>query len=120
MTKVNHTKYKPRYKQYILDQITDDGWDNPLTDRREKIAHIMEKFSKEHGWEVPRLGKHKAISEWLSGCALPIPTYNGEIIDLAIEMGSIEENPSDTLIDRVLENYYPFMANMILEMEREL
>lgn len=120
MTKVHHTKYKPRYKQYILDQITDDGWDNPLTDRREKIAYIMDKFRKEHGWEVPRLGKHKAISEWLSGCALPIPTYNGEIIDLAVEMGSIEENPSDKVIDGVLRNYYNFMTLMILEMEREL
>ena len=52
--------------------------------------------------------------------ALPIATYNSEIIDLAIEMGSIDENPSDNLIDRVLDNYYPFMANMILEMECEL
>ena len=120
MTKVHHTKYKPRYKQYILDQITDDGWDNPLTDRREKIAHIIKKFRKEHGWAVADLGKHRAMKEWLSGCALPIPTYNGEIIDLAIEMGSIDENPSDKVIDGVLQNYYHFMALMIFEMEREL
>ena len=120
MPKVHHTKYKPRYKQYILDQITDDGWDNPLTDRREKIEHIMKKFRKEHGYEVCRLGKHKAIKEWLSGGALPIPVYNGDIIDLAVEMGSIEENPSDKVIDGVLLNYYNFMTLMILEMEREL
>ena len=49
MTKVHHTKYKPRYKQYILDQITDDGWDNPLTDRREKIAHIITAFTMSMG-----------------------------------------------------------------------
>ena len=129
MTKVHHTKYKPRYKQYILDQITDDGWDNPLTDRREKIAHIIDRFHNEYGHEIPRQGKPKALAEWLSGMALPIATYNSEIIDLAIEMGSIDENPSDNLIDRVLDNYYPFMANMtqtetrgkdILEMECEL
>ena len=120
MTKVHHTKYKPRYKQYILDQITDDGWDNPLTDRREKIEHIIKKFRKEHGWAVADLGKHRAMKEWLSGCALPIPTYNGEIIDLAIEMGSIDENPSDKVIDGVLRNYYNFMTLMIFEMEREL
>lgn len=120
MTKVHHTKYKPRYKQYILDQITDDGWDNPLTDRREKIAHIIDRFNNEYGHEIPRQGKPKALAEWLSGIALPIATYNSEIIDLAVEMGSIDENPNDRLIDRVLENYYPFMANMILEMEREL
>ena len=120
MTKVHHTKYKPRYKQYILDGINDDGWDNPLTDRREKIAHIIDRFYNEYGHEIPRQGKPKALAEWLSGMALPIATYNSEIIDLAIEMGSIDEDPSDTLIDRVLENYYPFMANIILEMECEL
>jgi len=120
MTKAHHTKYKPRYKQYILNQIKDDGWDNPLTDRREKIEHIMEKFRKEHGYEVPRIGKHNAIKEWLEGCALPIPVYNGDIIDLAVEMGSIDENPSEKLIDGVLQNYYNFMTLMILEMEREL
>jgi len=120
MTKVHHTKYKPRYKQYILDGIEDDGWGNPLTDRREKIAHIIDRFHNEYGHEIPRQGKPKALAEWLSGIALPIATYNDEIIDLAVEMGSIDENPNDKLIDRVLENYYPFMANMILEMEREL
>ena len=118
MTKVHHTKYKPRYKQYILDGINDDGWGNALIDRREKIAYIIDRFHNEY--EIPRQGKPKALAEWLSGIALPIATYNSEIIDLAVEMGSIDENPSDTLIDRVLENYYPFMANMILEMEREL
>jgi len=120
MTKVHHTKYKPRYKQYILDQIKDDGWGNPLTERREKIEYIMKKFRKEHGYEVPRLGKHRAMKEWLEGCALPIPAYNGDIIDLAIEMGSIDENPSEKLVDGVLQNYYNFMTLMILEMEREL
>ena len=120
MAKVHHTKYKPRYKQYILDQIKDDGWNNPLTDRREKIEYIMKKFRKEHGYEVCRIGKHKAIKEWLEGCALPIPVYNGDIIDLAVEMGSIDENPNEKLIDGVLQNYYNFMTLMILEMEREL
>jgi len=35
-------------------------------------------------------------------------------------MGSINENPSDQLIDRVLENYFPFMASIILDMEKEI
>ena len=120
MTKVHHTKYKPRYKQYILDGINDDGWGNALTDRREKIEHIINRFYNEYGHEIPRQGKPKALAEWLSGIALPIATYNSEIIDLAIEMGSIGENPNDKLIDRVLENYYNFMTLIILEMEREL
>jgi|11BtaG_2_1085332.scaffolds.fasta_scaffold204608_1 hypothetical protein len=120
MTKVHHTKYKPLYKQYILDRIKDDGWGSALTDRREKIAYIMHRFHNEYGHEIPRQGKPKALAEWLSGCALPIPVYNGDIVDLAIEMGSIDENPSDKVINSVLQNYYHFMSLMIFEMEREL
>jgi hypothetical protein len=56
----------------------------------------------------------------MAGIALSLPCYNGEIIDLAIAMGSIDENPSDKTIDRVLENYWSFMAGIILDMEKEI
>ena len=58
--------------------------------------------------------------DWLSGLALSLPCYNGEVIDLAIAMGSIDENPSDQLIDRVLANYFQFMASIVLDMEKEI
>jgi len=65
MPKVHHTKYKPRYKQYILDRVEDDGWGNALTDRHEKIAHIINRFHNEYGHEIPRQGKPRQL---LSGC----------------------------------------------------
>ena len=63
------------------------------------------------------MGKQKAMSDWLSGLAINIPyTYN-DIIELAVSMGSIDENPSEALQDRVCENYWLFMANIILSFE---
>jgi hypothetical protein len=32
-------------------------------------------------------------------------------------MGSIDENPSDKLQDKVIDNYFNFMANIILSIE---
>ena len=63
---------------------------------------------------ILRVGKQKAMSEWLSGLALSIEYMNDDIVKLAIEMGSIDENPSEKLQAKVIENYWSFMANVIL------
>lgn len=120
MAKVHHTKYKPRYEEYILDHINEDNDGNPLTDRNDKIKHIFSRFYSEWGHEIARQGnKQKALADWLSGMAIPFACYNGEVIDLAIEMGSIDPDPSDKLVSTVTENYFKFMANILLDMERK-
>jgi hypothetical protein len=117
--KVHHTVYKPRYQAYILDTVTDhDG--NELPTREAKIKRLFERFNSENGWRVAQVGKQKAIADWLSGLALPVAFYNGDIIDMAIEFGSIDSNPSEKLQDKVLDGYWSFMANIILGMEKEL
>jgi len=115
--KLHHTKYKTNYKRYILDCVNNEN-DTLITDD-EKIEYIFNRFYKEYyyGNIALRYGKQKAMSMWLSGLALDLPYYNGEIIELAENMGSIEENPSEKLQNKVLENYWEFMANVILGFE---
>ena len=57
------------------------------------------------------------MTEWLQGLALDIEFYNYDIIQLAIKMGSIDENPSESLQDKVINNYFNFMAKIILSLE---
>ncbi len=66
---------------------------------------------------IERVGKYKAMSEWLSGLALDIEYYNDAIVDLAIKMGSINPNPNNKLKNTVEQNYWDFMANIILGFE---
>ena len=114
--KVHHTVYKPRYEAYILDAITDiDG--NELPSRQSKIERLFDRINSEFGCNIARIGKQKAIAEWLQGMALNIDYYNQDIVDLAIKFGSIDENPSDKLYNKVCENYWLFMANIICGME---
>jgi len=114
--KVHHTKYKPRYEAYILDTVTDyDG--NELPTREAKINHLFERFNSEYGWRVDQVGKQKAMTDWLQGLAINIPYTYSDCVDLAIKMGSIDPNPSDKLIEKVCDNYWSFMANIILGME---
>ena len=115
--KLHHTKYKENYKRYILDTIEVDGNENPLTTDDEKIKYIFDRFNSEYGWAVERYGKAKAMKDWLAGLALNIPYMNWDIIDLAIDMGSIDPNPTDKIENKVIENYFSFMANIILGFE---
>jgi len=114
MTKLHHTEYKKNYKNYILNTVETGLNDEPLKTDEEKINYILDRFNKEYGFMIDRVGKHKAMAEWLSGLALDIDYYYDDIVKLAIKMGSIDENPSEKLQARVKENYWDFMANIII------
>jgi len=121
MSKLHHTKYKENYKNYILDCIdSEDDLINQELTRDQKIQYLFNRFNSEYGWNIQRIGKYKAMEEWLSGLAINIPYTYFDIIELAQEMGSIDSNPSQALKDRVCENYFSFMAQMVLLLEDEL
>ena len=115
--KLHHTKYKENYKKYILSTIETGLNDEPLKTDEEKINYIFSRFNSEYGWNIDRVGKHRAMSEWLSGLALNIESYYSDIVDLAIKMGSIDPNPNDKLRNKVEQGYFDFMANIILGFE---
>ena len=115
--KLHHTKYKKNYKKYILDTIETGLNDEPLKTDQEKIKYLFARFNSEYGFMIARVGKLKAVSEWLSGLALDLPYYYDDIVKLAVDMGSIEANPSDKLRSKVENNYWDFMANIILGFE---
>ena len=115
--KLHHTEYKKNYKKYILDTIETGLNDEPLKTEQEKIKYLFDRFNSEYGFMIARVGKQKAMSEWLSGLALDIEYYYDDIVKLAIKMGSIDENPSDKLRNRVEQGYFDFMANIILGFE---
>ena len=117
MTKLHHTEYKKNYKNYILGTIEEDGEGNPLKTEQEKINYIFNRFNSEYGWNIERIGKQKAMAEWLSGLALNIEYYDDAIVDLAIKLGSINSDPSNKLRTQVSQNYFNFMANIILGFE---
>ena len=117
MTKLHHTEYKKNYKNYILSTIQEDGEGKPIKTDDEKIKYIFDRFNSEYGFMIERVGKQKAMTDWLQGLALDIKYWNDDIVPLAIKMGSIDKNPSEKLQAKVIENYWSFMANVILWFE---
>ena len=130
--KLHYTKYKKKYERYILSIVANEMKENGIKkiDDNSIITYLFNRFCKECDWNkygtldmikqnkmvLKKQGLQKAITEWLSGLAINIPCYNGDIIDLAIKMGSINKNPSDKLIDKVVANYFNFMTNIILSL----
>ena len=117
MTKLHHTEYKKDYKNYILSNIDEDIDGKPITSEADKINYIFDRFNSEYGWRVQQVAKVVAMVDWLQGLALDIEFCNHEIINLAVRLGSIDENPSEKLQERVCDNYWRFMANIILSFE---
>ena len=101
---LHHTKYKQNYKQYILECLkTEDAFIGKQPTEDELIKYLFDRFYSEYGWLMERVGKQEALTDWLQGLAINIPYWHGDIIDLAVEMGSIDANPSDQLTEKVCE-----------------
>ena len=114
--KLHYTKYKNNYKDFILNSLDNV---NGLT-REEKIKHLSNRIDSEYGHLLKREGRRKTISEWLSGLAINIPFYNQDILQLAKNMGSIDDNLTKRQEEKIIENYFDFMAMMVLELEKEV
>jgi hypothetical protein len=117
MTKLHHTEYKKNYKNYILSTIEEDGEGKAITTESEKISYIFDRFNSEYSWNIERVGKYKAMSDWLSGLALPIEYYNYKIVKLAKNMGSLDTDSNYKAEQKIINNYFDFMANIILGFE---
>ena len=122
--KLHYTKYHENYKNYILDCLNDeDDLIGKNLSREEKIKYLFNKFDSEYGWKIGRTKndtKQNVIAEWLSGLAINIPYLYCDIIGLAKDMGSVEFILSSVQEDRICQNYWNFMAYMILLLEKEI
>ena len=115
--KLHYTKYQENYKNYILNCIEFDDNGEELKTDTDKINYLLDRFYTEYGWNIKRQGKQGAMVEWLSGGAIDIPHWYDDIVDLAINMGSVESEPDEKTKHNICNNYYNFMALQILRME---
>ena len=130
--KLHHTQYKKNYQNFILETISDEqllSWwkikywwrcdkEHRLT-REAKVNYIFDRFFYEMDFEIKRSGKLVAMTKWLQGLNLNIPYWNNEIIPLAKKMGSINDNLTPKQEEKIIDNYWSFMANIVLGLEKE-
>tara|TARA_R100000734_G_C3232024_1_gene39693 strand:+ start:93 stop:479 length:387 start_codon:yes stop_codon:yes gene_type:complete len=116
--KLHHTKYKKNYAKFILDSIKPYEEDKPIKDDQ-KLDYLINVFKKESNFNNQRESFQTAFSYWLSGLPsiIDLPFYNGEIIELAVKMGSLDKNHTEQQAERIYNNYWNFMAYMVLDMK---
>tara|TARA_R100001082_G_scaffold106949_1_gene80335 strand:- start:82 stop:405 length:324 start_codon:yes stop_codon:yes gene_type:complete len=101
--KLSYSKYKNNYINYILGM-------NETTPQE-----LKEKFNSEYGFQIKRMGLYKACEDWLRGMALDIPYWNDELAPFAVQMGSLDKDYTEKEEQRVIDNYWSFMAKRTLE-----
>jgi hypothetical protein len=107
------------YKRFILDNIDNSSYsEKPLDSVEDKITFLRDTFQAEYGWSIDRYGMQRALTEWLQGLpsAVSLPFYNHDILELAKNAGTLKHYASEKEEDKILENYFSFMANKILQL----
>lgn len=115
--KLHHTKYSKNYQQYILQIIDEEACKELGFDftAQGKINYIKHRFESEVGeWFIG--SKIEALTFWLQGLAIDIPFSNKDILDLAVLCSSADADMDSRLQDRIISNYFNFMANQIYKM----
>lgn len=120
--KLNHHKYKKNYETYILNSIDSEGYDITTNSDKDKINFFIDTFYKEKGYEIKRKGLYSTLSEYLSGLpsSISLPYYNEDIINLAIQMGSVDSELNNAQKDKIISNYFSFMAMQIINIHKKL
>jgi hypothetical protein len=120
--KLNNHKYKKNYKNYILNSINSEGHDIKTNSDQDKINFFIDTFKKEYDFMIDRVGIYRALPEYLAGLpsTITLPIYYKDILQLSIDMGSVNSELSEKQEDNIINNYYNFMSNMILSIHKTL
>jgi len=105
-------------KSYLLEAIDPIPYSNEAVTNKELIAFLIEAFEDEHGFNIERKGRQKALAEWLSGLPsiINIPYASHEILQLATKWGSLAPDATEKQEDAILANYWTFMAAKLLQL----
>lgn len=102
-------------RQYIIDSIDSEPYEVETETDQEKLAFLYKTFQAEKGWEIERGSKPviEIFKDWLQGLptCFNIEFENYKILELAKSWETLPENPTEKQEDKILNNYWHFIAN---------
>lgn len=113
-----HQGLSKKYEQYLINCIDGEDYGLPsdaLITTEGKLRFLYQTFISEYGYEnnLKRYGSlQNCFKEWLQGLpsCLNIEWENYKILQLAKNMGSIPLDATEKQEDKILENYWNYMA----------
>jgi hypothetical protein len=100
---------------YILNAIDGEGYGKELSTDKEKLEFVADCFINEYCFKdnLIRYGSYQNVfSEWLMGLpsCINIEFRNYQIIQLAKQWGSIPANATGKQEDKIISNWFNFIA----------
>lgn len=111
MKKTNTKAFNESFKAYLLPVIMQKAADYEATPSN-PWQWVIEQARNEVPQEF-RHGTQAGLAYWLSGCAINIPFYNGEIVKTAERLHGCTLN--DKQAQLVIENWFTFHAAKIIQ-----
>ncbi len=111
------TELDRNVKLYLLKAIETDSEGNKYS-MMGSLDHITQRFHGEAQWNIDRKGEQAAMTEWLQGLAINIAHERYEIRELVTKWGSIPQGATEEHNQKILDNYWHFMATKLLQMLR--
>lgn len=108
---------RENYYKYILDCIDAENYGVDVKTDAEKLRFLHDTFVKEY-WQGLHITRYKTkengFREYIAGLpsCFNIDFTNFDIINLAKRMGSLPENASEKQEDKIIENYFSFIAHL--------
>ena len=120
-------KQNKKYDKYIMSCLCDNprelgyDWDFKKSSNIEtsKIDFFFYNFIDTQNWNIIRKGQLNALTEYLQGLpsGIDIPFMNYDILELAKKFGSIPNNATEKQEYDILENYWRFIANKLIQLK---
>lgn len=103
-------------RQYILDCIDSSGYDITTTTDAEKLQFLADTFNSEYVFKdnLKYYGSYQNMfANWLMGLpsSFNIEFRNHYIIEIAKKWNSIPENATEKQEDKIIENWFLFIAS---------
>jgi hypothetical protein len=118
-----------KYNEFILNSIIDDpkelgyefNFNKSSNINQSKVDFFFNQFHSEYQWQIVRKGELQALIEYLQGLpsTIHLPIYYYDIIQLAIEYGSLSKDSSEKDQMKICDNFYNFIANKLIQLKRK-
>ncbi len=120
--KTNSSTFLAKINPYLLGAISSD--DKDFANDTAKLQHVADCFKSEYCYEynLQRYPNHQVrFAEWLKGLpsCYSIDYENYRIIELAKEWGSLPLNATDKQEDKILDNWFSFIAFKTFQLMRK-
>ena len=106
--------------QYIIGCVDSSAYDVETTTDAEKLSFLFQTFKHEKQGHIDQHRESLAniFKEWLQGLptVFTIEFENYKILRLAKTWGSLPEKPTEKQEDKILKNYWGFMAYRTMQL----